>query len=255
MDTLKVRTRHILLTVGEIIQFFLSFARSLFRHRWQWRTIATHSHVMGVGSLGLVGLTGFITGFVLTLQSRPTLADFGAEAMVPAMVTISVFREIGPVITSLICAGKIGSRIAAEIGAMRVTDQIDAMQVSVISPMDHLIFPRVIAATVIIPLLVFYANLFALLGAFGAFNLHESASVSLFLHLSIGRLEFFDVIPSLLKSMVFGFLVGLISCYYGYSTQGGTSGVGSTTNSAVVSSSVAIFIVDLLVVQIGSFLH
>jgi phospholipid/cholesterol/gamma-HCH transport system permease protein len=189
---------------------------------------------------------------VFTLQSRPVLLDFGAESLLPSMISISIFREIGPVITALICAGKISSGIGAELGAMKVTEQIDAMEVSGTKPMNFLVVTRVSAATIAVPLLVLYADLLSFTGSYFALSSVEDITLQLYLNQVMSAITFIDLLPSLLKSAFFGLAVGLVSCYQGYTADKGTRGVGQAANISVVVSSFIIFLIDLIMVQIQS---
>ncbi len=246
-------TRRVLIEVAEITLFAGKFFRNLF-----WRPFATYEMVrisfeMGVKSLSLVGITGFIMGLVLTLQSRPVLLEFGAESWLPSMVSVSIIREIGPVVTALILAGKLGSSIGAELGSMRVTEQIEAMEVSGTNPVNYLVVTRVLAATFIVPLLVIYADAIALLGSFVGMNFEGNITLPLYFDLAFDPVHFIDVIPATIKTFVFGFAIGIIGCYKGYYSGLGTRGVGNAANEAVVSASLAIFVIDLIAVQLTNF--
>ena len=198
-------------------------------------------HETGVRSLPLVCLTAFIIGLVLTLQSRPTLLEFGAESFLPQMVGISIIREIGPVIIALICAGKIASGIGAELGSMKVTEQIDAMEVGGTNPFKYIVVSRIIACTLMLPLLVLIGNAVALFGSWLAVNIKASVSFTLFFNQVFASLVYTDFIPAFIKTFLFGFAIGLTGTYKGYNSSKGTEGVGRSANSAVVVSSVLIF--------------
>lgn len=203
---------------------------------------------MGNQSLLLVVTTNFIIGLVLTLQTRPTLQDFGAESWMPSMVGISIVREIGPIITALICAGKIASGIGAELGSMRVTEQIDAMEVSGTNPFKYLVVTRILACALMLPLLVIFGDIVALLGSFLIENLKDDVSFELFFNKVFDSLEFSDVFPATIKSFFFGYVIGLVGTYKGYYSNKGTFGVGTASNQAVVLASMFIFVIDFLVV-------
>ena len=189
-------------------------------------------------------------GLVVAMQSRPTLVEFGAGAWLPAMAGVSIVREIGPVVTALMCAGKVGSNIGAELGSMKVTEQIDAMEVSGTNPFKFVVVTRVIATTLMVPILVVFADTLSLFGAFVAANIKGHISLHLFFDQVFEKLDFMDVIPSITKSFFFGFVIGIISCYQGYNSSKGTEGVGRSANAAVVISSLFVFIIDLMAVQI-----
>lgn len=193
-------------------------------------------------------------GLVLTIQSRPVLADFGAVSLLPGMVTISLIREIGPVITALICAGKIGSGMGAELGSMRVTEQIDAMEVSSTNPIRFLVVTRVLAATLMIPLLVLYADALGIFGCWAGVNIKGDVTFTLFFSQAFKNVDFMDFIPAVIKTFFFGAVIGLVGCYKGYHAGRGTESVGIAANSAVVLASLLVIIVDLIAVQITDML-
>ncbi len=193
-------------------------------------------------------------GIVLTVQSRPTLEEFGAESWLPSMVALSVVREIGPVITALICAGKIGSSIGAELGSMKVTEQIDAMEVSGTNPFKYLVVTRVMATTLMLPLLVIFADMLALYSSYIGINLKDVLSFKLYTKQVFESLHYTDVMPALFKSYFFGFAIGIVGCYKGYHSKKGTEGVGNSANSSVVVASLLIFVLDLIAVQITEIL-
>ncbi len=194
-------------------------------------------------------------GLVLTIQSRPSLLSFGAVSMLPGMVAASLIREMGPVITALICAGKIGSGMGAELGSMKVTEQIDAMEVSSTNPMKFLVVTRVWAATLMIPLLVLYADGLGILGSWVGANIKGDVSFVLFFSQAFSHVSFIDFLPAVIKTFFFGALIGLVGCYKGYTAGRGTESVGIAANSAVVLSSLLVIIVDLMAVQITDLLQ
>jgi phospholipid/cholesterol/gamma-HCH transport system permease protein len=235
---------------GAISAFAGKFFSEGLRPRFEWQELFRQCYIIGYKSLPLVGITAAIMGMVLTVQSRPTLEEFGAESWLPAMVAVSVVREIGPVITALICAGKIGSSIGAELGSMKVTEQIDAMEVSGTNPFKFLVVTRVMAATLMLPVLVLIADMLALYASYLGVNIKDVVSFTLYTNQVLESLEYSDVIPAFIKSYFFGFAIGIIGCYKGYHSKKGTEGVGHSANSAVVVSSLLIFVIDLIVVQI-----
>ena len=193
-------------------------------------------------------------GLVLTIQSRPVLADFGAVSMLPGMVSLSIIREMGPVITALICAGKIGSGMGAELGSMKVTEQIDAMEVSATNPMRFLVVTRVMAATLMIPILVLYADALGILGSWAGANIKGSVTFTLFFSQAFRVVDFMDLFPAIIKTFFFGAVIGFVGCYMGYTAGRGTESVGKAANSAVVLSSLLVIVVDLIAVQITDML-
>jgi phospholipid/cholesterol/gamma-HCH transport system permease protein len=240
------------LKVSSLTTFTLRFFREIVQPPYEFNELAKQSFLIGYKSLPLVATTGFIIGLVLTIQSRPTLAKFGAESWLPAMVAVSIIREIGPAITALIFAGKVGSGIGAELASMNVTEQIDAMQVSGTNPYKYLVVTRVLSATLMLPLLVIIADAVGLFGSFVGINLRGDVSGQLYLSQIVQSLEFKDLIPAFIKTFFFGFAVGIIGCFEGYNSNKGTEGVGKAANTAVVFASLMVFIIDLVAVQITS---
>lgn len=239
---------------GELSRFSGRFFKQCFKPRYEIAEFFRQCFVIGYKSLPLVGLTAFIMGLVLTIQLRPSMLDYGVESQIPAIVGIAIVREIGPIIIALIFAGKIGSSIGAELGSMKVTEQIDAMEVSGTNPFKYLVVTRVLAATLMLPVLVMLGDAIALYGSYLGVNIRSTTSFNLFWTQVFDNLSFTDVVPAFIKSYFFGFAVGIIGCYKGYNSSKGTEGVGRSANSAVVVSSVMIFVIDLLAVQVTDVL-
>jgi phospholipid/cholesterol/gamma-HCH transport system permease protein len=244
-----------LVEIADITLFGIRFFKEAFKVPLEFRETINQSYKIGYKSLSLVGITAFIMGLVLTIQSRPTLIEFGAESWLPSMVSISIVREIGPVITALICAGKIGSGIGAELGSMKVTEQIDAMEVSGTNPFKYLVVTRIMATTLMVPILVILADAIGIYGSYLGVNIKGNVSFSLFYSQVFEKLVFSDLIPSITKSFFFGFSIGLIGCFKGYHSDKGTEGVGKSANSAVVMASLVVFILDLIAVQITDLFY
>lgn len=240
--------------VGDISLFVARFFKEGFKPRYEFRELLRQCFYVGNKSLSLVGTTAFIMGLVITIQSRPTLVEFGAEAWLPKMVSISLIREIAPVITALICAGKIGSGIGAELGSMKVTEQIDAMEVSGTNPFKYLVVTRVMACTLMVPVLAILADGISLYGAYLGTNIKGVVSWDLFWNQVFDVLAYADVVPAIVKTYFFGFAIGIVGCYKGYRSKKGTEGVGRSANSAVVIASLLVFILDLVAVQIADML-
>lgn len=238
------------LEMAGLSRFIVAFFKELFSFPFETREFIRQAGKIGLSTLPIIALTSFIMGLVLTLQSRPVLQDFGAESWLPGMVSVSIIREIGPVITALICAGKVGSGIGAELGSMKVTEQIDAMEVSGTNPMKYLVVTRVMATTFMVPILVFYGDAISFYGSYVAVNMKSYIAAPLFVAQAFETLHYFDIIPATIKTFFFGFAIGIISSYKGYNTGYGTEGVGQAANSAVVVSSLGIFIIDLIAVQL-----
>lgn len=204
---------------------------------------------IGYYSLAVVGLTALFSGMVLALQSYTGFARFNAEGAVAAVVVLSITRELAPVLAGLMVAGRIGASIAAEIGTMRVTEQIDALTTLSVKPMHYLVAPRLLAATMMMPILVLIADV---IGVFGGYlvGIHVlEFSPSSYLYQTWDTVEAIDVISGLVKAAVFGFIVALMGCYNGYHSGRGAQGVGRATTNAVVSASILILIFNYLLTQ------
>jgi len=238
------------LEVASVFIFITVLLKETFSRDFEVKEFFRQCYQIGYKSLPLITVTGAIMGLVLTIQSRPVLVDFGAVTMLPGMVTLSLIREIGPVITALICAGKIGSGMGAELGSMKVTEQIEAMEVSSINPMRFLVVTRVLAATLMIPLLVLYADGFGILGSWAGANIKGDVSFVLFFSQAFKSVTFMDLLPAVVKTFFFGAVIGLVGCYQGYNAGRGTASVGVAANSAVVLASLLVIIIDLIAVQI-----
>ena len=243
-----------LTNIADAFLFITRVTKETFSGNFEFKEFLRQCFQIGYKSLPLISITGTIMGLVLTIQSRPVLVDFGAVTMLPGMVAISLIREMGPVITALICAGKVGSGMGAELGSMKVTEQIDAMEVSSTNPVKFLIVTRVLAATLMIPLLVIYADALGILGSWAGANIKGNVTFVLFFSQAFHHIDFKDLLPALVKSFFFGAVIGIVGCYKGYTAGRGTESVGIAANSAVVLSSLLVIIVDLIAVQITDML-
>ncbi len=240
---------------GDLSYFTGRFFKEVFRPPIEIGEFVRQSFFIGYKSLPLVATTGFIMGVVLTLQTRPTLEELGAVAWMPNMVGISIIREIGPVLTALICAGKIGSSIGAELGSMKVTEQIEAMEVSGTNPFKYLVVTRVLAATLMLPVLVVLGDTISLFGSFLVENTKGAVSFQLYFNKMFDALDFGDLIPATIKSFFFGFAIGIVGCFKGYNSDKGTEGVGRAANEAVVIASMLLFVIDFLAVLVADIFY
>ncbi|CAN5498805.1 N/A [soil metagenome] len=236
--------------MADQVYFFKSFFRNIFKKGFEWEELFRQTYLIGYKSIGIVTLTGFILGIVLTLQSQPTMKDFGAESYIPRMVSVSVIREIGPVIIALICAGKVASGIGAELSSMNVTEQIEAMEVSGANPVQFLVVTRILACIIMVPLLTIFADAMALIGGFTATILSGDITAKLYFTNALTILDYSDLLPAFFKTILFGFAIGFVGCFKGFTSNNGTASVGLAANSAVVTSSVWIIIIDAIVVQV-----
>jgi phospholipid/cholesterol/gamma-HCH transport system permease protein len=236
--------------IGDQVAFFFKFFKNIFAGGFEWSEFVRQCYEIGYRSMMLVGVTSFIMGVVLILQLRPTLITFGAASMLPKTLSVSFIREIGPVIIGIICAGKIASSIGAELGSMKVTEQLDAMEVSGANPTQYLVVTRIIATTIMVPILSVIGDAIGLFGGFLALNIRDNISFQLYFTKVIGALDFTDFLPAFVKTIFFGFAIGFV----GFHSNKGTESVGIAANSAVVTASLWIFVIDAIAVQITSLL-
>ena len=236
--------------VGTLTLFALAGLSHILRPPFYGRLFARALAEIGYFSLPVVALTAIFTGMVLALQSSTGLARFSAETAMPTLVVLSITRELGPVVAGLMVAGRVGAAMAAEIGTMRVTDQIDALTTLSTNPMKYLVAPRLLAGIVALPLLVVVADILGVFGGFIVATLKLGFNPHTYLSNTLTYMETQDVVSGLTKAAVFGFLISLMGCYHGYNSRGGAQGVGSATTMAVVSASVLILAFDYLLSEL-----
>lgn len=235
--------------------FVVLFFEEAFKRPFHLREVINQSFEVGLKSLPLITLTGFIVGVVFTKQSRPSLEDFGATSWLPSLIGIAIVRALGPLVTALICAGKVGSSIGAELGSMKVTEQIDAMEVSAINPFKYLVVTRVLATTITIPILSLFCSFVGLYGSYINVHSEESSSIISFYQSAFSTISFLDIFTSVAKATVYGFTIGIVGAYKGFNASQGTRGVGKAANQAVVLSMFLIFIEELVIVQIANWIR
>ncbi len=235
---------------GSLTVFSARFFPNVLIPPYELGEVGRHLDELGARSLPLAGITGFIVGLIIAMQTRPTLFRFGADSFLPAMVAISFVRELGPVITALSVAGRVSSGIGAELGSMRVTEQIDAMEVSGIDPYKFLVVTRVLACIILQPLLTAIVNSVGLFGSYVAVAIESNMSWRLYWDSVVQSLTFADLVPGLAKTAIFGFIIGIVGCHQGYNAEGGTVGVGKASTTAVVLSSMLIIFVDMILVKL-----
>ena len=249
------RVDQIFMDLYEVYKFILRFFKEVFLPPFEFKETIRQCYEVGYRSLPLITLTGFITGLVFTKQSRPSLEEFGAASWLPSLIAIAIIRALAPLVTALIAAGKVGSNIGAELGSMRVTEQIDAMEVSATNPFKFLVVTRVLATTFMIPILAMYTGFVGMMGSYLNVNENELTSFTAFFNQAFESISFLDIFSSLIKAILFGFTIGIVGCYQGYNSSKGTEGVGRAANSAVVISMFLIFIEETIVVQIVAALR
>ncbi|MEQ8549487.1 MAG: ABC transporter permease [Cyclobacteriaceae bacterium] len=241
--------------VADGFYFVVRFFREVIKSPIHFREVTRQAFDIGLKSLPLIALTGFIIGLVFTKQSRPSLEDFGATSWLPSLMGIAIVRALGPLVTALICAGKVGSNIGAELGSMRVTEQIDAMEVSAINPFKFLVVTRVLATTITIPILSILCITVGLMGSYLNIRAEESTGFISFVNGAFSSVSFLDLFSSLTKSVFYGFTIGMVGCYKGYNATQGTQGVGRAANKAVVLSMFLIFLEEVVVVQVSNWIR
>jgi phospholipid/cholesterol/gamma-HCH transport system permease protein len=230
--------------LGLILLFFARSIKAAFRRPWRFTLWFQQAEFVGVGSLFIIFLTGIFTGAVFTLQSVQALQRFGLESMVGSMVVLAVSRELAPVLTSLMVAGRVGSAMATELGTMRVSEQIDAMEVMAVDPYSFLVAPRILASVVMVPALTMIFDMVATFGSYVVATIFMDIDQGSYMSRIEWYVDPFDFMHGLYKSVVFGAMVALIGCYKGYNAKGGARGVGIATTQAVVLASIGIFILN-----------
>jgi len=241
--------------VSDACAFTIRFFKEAFFPPFHFREIINQSFEIGLRSLSLITVTGFIIGIVFTKQSRPSLEDFGATSWLPSLMGIAIVRALGPLVTALICAGKVGSSIGAEIGSMKVSEQIEAMEVSAINPFKYLVATRVLATTITIPVLSLYCAGVALYGSYINVHSEEATGIISFYRNAFSSVSFLDIYSSVFKSFVYGLTIGLVGCYKGYNATNGTQGVGRAANQAVIVSMFLIFLEEVVIVQVTNWIR
>ncbi|MCG6912302.1 ABC transporter permease [bacterium BMS3Abin03] len=254
LDVTEKRLQSFFELLAGLTLFSFRFVKEVFVPPYEVEEIRKHMIELGMKTLPIVGVTGFIIGLVITMQLQPVLQRFGAEAFLPGSVGISIVRELGPVITALIFAGRVSSGIGAELGSMRVTEQIDAMEVSGVNPFKFLVVTRVFATTFILPILTVYVIFIALIGAYIAVVLVQNMTWEYYTGRVIFSVEFGDAIPGVAKTFVFGYIVGIVGAYLGYNAKNGTEGVGKASTTSVVVSSLLILVFDMILVKLTLWL-
>lgn len=244
------RLRSSMEQVYAITMFGLRFFRYVLVPPYEWGQVRKHLDDLGAKSIPLLTIVGLIMGLILALQTRPTLDRFGAGGFLPAMLALTIVRELGPVITALIVAGRVSSGIGAEVGSMKVTEQIDALEVSGVDPFNYLVVTRVVACSLIMPLLTAYVDFLGIFGGYLAEWISYSSSMQLYFTEVLQSLEFNDIIPGVGKTIAFGYIIGIIGAYQGFNTTRGTEGVGNAATTAVVLASLNIIFLDMIIIQL-----
>jgi phospholipid/cholesterol/gamma-HCH transport system permease protein len=249
-ETIDKTAKGLVLTVQDYSLFAYRAMTNLFRPPVYWTDFLLQSDIIGVGSISIVILAGFFTGGVLALQSAATLAQFGAAAVTGRFVSMSMIRELGPVLTGIMVSGRNASSMASELGSMVVTEQIDAMRALGVDPLRKLVTPRLFACITMLFFLTIVANAFGILGGAAVTVFMNGQNGPQYFSMAYEYLRYPDILQGLVKPLVFGYIIASIGCFYGMKTSGGTEGVGRSTISAVVTASVLIIAVDFLISQV-----
>jgi phospholipid/cholesterol/gamma-HCH transport system permease protein len=248
------RTQSGLAAVGDVSLFALKAAREIFIPPFELRETLRQIYELGFRSAPLIGVSGLAVGVVLSMHTRASLERFGAESLIPSGLAIALVRETGPLTAALLLSGRIGAGIGAELGAMRVTEQIDALEASAVDAFRYLVVTRVIACIIALPLLTTLMNFAGMLGGFLAETAVTGMSMQLYFHRAFSLIDFADYVPATLKTMVFGFIIATISSYLGFTTESGTEGVGRASTRAVVLSSMIIIVSNVILVRLIFFM-
>jgi len=240
---------------GELALFFLRLVRRALFPPYEIGELIRQCDSIGAQSLPLVALAGGAIGVVLSLETRDAFDRFGAASMLPAVIVFSILKESGPVITGLVVSGRVGAGIGAELGSMRVNEQIDAMEASAVDPFKYLVATRVLACAGMLPLLTLVANFCGVLMGWIAYTLAQPVSLRFFLDNGFKDVAFSDFLPTLFKTAVFGFIIGLVACFQGMRATGGTEGVGRAATSSVVLSSLFVILADVVLVRLIILLY
>ncbi len=239
---------------GEVALFGFRVLRDAVRAPWEAAETVRQIYEIGWRSLPLIAAAGFAVGAVLSMHTRASLERFGAEALIPAGLAIALFKETGPLVTGLLFSGRVGAGIGAELGAMRVSEQIDALESLAVDSFKYLVVTRVAACVIVLPILTTVMNFTGILGGFVAETVISGMSFSLYWERAWSMVDFVDYIPATLKTCVFGFIIGTVASYLGYNTTGGTAGVGQASTRSVVFASILVILSNVVLVKAIFFL-
>jgi phospholipid/cholesterol/gamma-HCH transport system permease protein len=240
--------------VGDVSVFGARALFEIWRPPYEWRELARQVYELGFRSVPLIATSGLAVGVVLSMHTRASLERFGAEALIPAGLAIALVRETGPLVTGLLLSGRIGAGIGAELAAMKVTEQIDALEASAVDSFKYLVVTRVVACMLAVPLLVTVMNFTGMLGGYLAEATISGMSLQLYFNAAFSSVQFTDFIPATVKTIVFGFIIAVISSYLGFTTTQGTEGVGRASTRSVVFSSILIITANVVLVRLIFFI-
>jgi phospholipid/cholesterol/gamma-HCH transport system permease protein len=239
---------------GDVSLFGLRAVREALRPPYEFREFIRQEYEIGWRSAPLIAVAGFAVGVVMSMHSRSSLERFGAEAMIPTVLALSLAREIGPLVAGLLVSGRVGAGIGAELGGMRVTEQIDALESLAVDSFKYLVVTRVVACVIAQPILTTLMTFTGIIGGYVAETVISGVSFRLYFDRAFSNMDFADYVPSSLKTMVFGFIIGTVSSYLGYNTKGGAEGVGRASTRSVVLTSILLIVTNVILVKIIIFL-
>ncbi len=251
---MKSQLSAVFLWAGDVAFFGFRVFRDALRSPREGAEIVRQVFELGWRSLPLIAAAGFAVGAVMSMHTRASLERFGAEALIPAGLALALFKETGPLVTGLLFAGRVGAGIGAELGAMRVTEQIDALESLAVDSFKFLVVTRVAACVLVLPLLTTIMNFTGIVGGFVAETAVSGMSFPLYWDRAWSLVNFVDYVPATLKTCVFGFIIGLVACYLGYNTKGGTAGVGQASTRSVVLTSILLIVSNVVLVKAIFFL-
>lgn len=254
LDRVGDRVASLLATVGEVSLFAFKAAREIVVPPFEFRETVRQIYELGLRSVPLIAVSGMAVGVVLSMHTRVSLERFGAESMIPAGLALALVRETGPLTAGLLLSGRIGAGIGAELGAMRVTEQIDALEASAVDAFRFLVVTRVVACMIALPILTALMNFSGMLGGFIAETTATGMSLPLYFTRAFSMVEMADYVPATMKTVVFGFIIATISSYLGFTTSSGTEGVGRASTRAVVLSSILIIVSNVILVRLIFFI-
>ncbi len=243
-----------LVWLGELTLFGLRAIRDAVRSPYEGGEILRQLYEVGWRSLPLIAAAGFAVGVVMSMHTRSSLERFGAEALIPAGLALALIKETGPLVTGLLFSGRVGAGIGAELGAMRVTEQIDALESLAVDSFKYLVVTRVVACVIAMPILTTVTNFAGILGGYVAETAISGMSFALYFDRAFSLIDFVDYVPPTLKTTVFGFIIGTVAGYLGYNTTGGTAGVGQASTRSVVFSSILLIVSNVVLVKMIFFL-
>ncbi len=245
--------KQLFLATGDLGLFAIKAGKEMFRTPLEFNETVNQLYQVGWRSIPLLAIAGYAVGIVLALQTHATMQSFGAEALVPQAVSFGLFKDVGPLVTSLLVSGRVGAGIGAELAGMRISSQIDAMEALAINSFKYLAVTRIVACIIALPVLTTLLELSGLAGGMTSEFVASHMTVRQFLNDAFSPMGWSDYVPPALKTLVFGFIIGTVSCFLGYTASGGAAGVGRASTRSVVTSSLLVILSDVILVKLTLF--